>query len=202
VSIRWYALALLTAPLLFTAIPLAISFLFPKFLPGIFATENKASLLAMGMAAGLSTILEELGWTGFAIPTLRLRYSILTTGLIVGALWGAWHLLVNFWSSGTPSGTLSLSQLLTSLFFSVAILPAYRVLMVWVNDRTQSLLLAWLMHVALTASNVILGPLVTPGVTGPIWSLVIAAALWVVVAAVAAADRGQFSRQPLQKQAA
>ena len=141
--------------------------------------------------------LEELGWTGFAIPKLRLRYGILTTALIVGALWGAWHLLVNFWSSGTPSRTLSLSQMLTSLFFSFGILPAYRVLMVRVNDRTRSLLLAWLMHAALTASNVILGPLVTPGVTGPIWSLVMAAALWVVVAAVATANRGQPSRPPL-----
>jgi hypothetical protein len=56
VSVRWYALALLTAPLLFTAIPLAISLLFPKFLPGIFATADKVPLLAMGMAAGLSTL--------------------------------------------------------------------------------------------------------------------------------------------------
>jgi uncharacterized protein len=184
VSVRWYAVALLTAPLLFTAIPLAISLLFPKFLPGIFATENKAPLLAMGMAAGISTIFEELGWTGFAIPRLRLRYGMLATGLIVGFLWGAWHLLVNFWSSGTSSGTLSLSQLLTSLFFSFGILPAYRVLMVWVNDRTESVLIAWLMHAVLTASNVILGPLVTPGMTGPIWSLVMGAALWVVVAEV------------------
>ena len=30
---------------------------------------------------------EELGWTGFAIPTLmRLRYGVLGTGLIVGVL--------------------------------------------------------------------------------------------------------------------
>jgi len=117
---------------------------------------------------------------------------MLATGLIVGGLWGAWHLLVNFWSSGTPSRTLMLSQLLTSLFFSFGILPAYRVLMVWVYDRTESVLVAWLMHAALTASNVILGPLMTPGVTGPIWSLVMAAALWVVVAAVAPADREQL----------
>jgi uncharacterized protein len=144
------------------------------------------------MAAGLSTIFEELGWTGFAIPRLRLRHGILTTGLIVGILWGAWHVIINFWSSGTPSGTLSLNQLLTSLFFSFGILPANRVLMVWANEHTRSLLLAWIMHAALTASNVILGPLVTPGVTGPIWSIVMAATLWVVGAAIAPADREQL----------
>jgi hypothetical protein len=90
--------------------------------------------------------------------------------------------------------------LLTSLFFSFGILTAYRVLMVWVNDRIQSLLLVWLMHVALTASNVILGPLVTPGVTGPIWSLVKAAALWVVVALVVKANRAQFLGQSVPRQ--
>ena len=202
VSVRWYAVALLAAPLLFTAIPLALSLLFPEFLPGIFITDDKASLLLMGIAAGLSAgIFEELGWTGFAIPRLKLRYSVLTTGLIVGFLWGAWHFLVNFWSSGrdSSSGALSLALLLTSLLFSVGILPAYRVLMVWVYDRNGSLLVAMLMHLSLTASNVILGPLAT-GVLPVIWVLALAAALWIVVAAVAVANRGQLSQQPLQRQ--
>jgi len=33
--------------------------------------------------------LEELGWTGFAVPTLlRQRYGALATGLLVGVPWG------------------------------------------------------------------------------------------------------------------
>jgi membrane protease YdiL (CAAX protease family) len=202
VGIRWYAVALLIAPLLMTAIPLALSLLFPEFLPGVITKSDKASLLLMGIAAGLvAGIFEELGWTGFAIPRLRLRYSVFTTGLIVGLLWGAWHFLVNFWSSGSPSGALSLALLLHSVLFSVGILPAYRVLMVWVYDRTGSLLVAMLMHLSLTASNVIFVPLAT-GVPLVTWSLVLAAALWVVVAAVAVANRGQISRQPLPREAA
>lgn len=201
VGARWYAVALLTAPLLFTALPLALSFLFPEFLPGIFTADDKASLLVIGIVAGLTTVLEELGWTGFAVPRLRRRYSVLTTGIIAGALWGAWHLLVNFWSSGTSSGALSLGLFLNSFFFSVGILPAFRVLMVWVYDHTESLLVATLMHVSLTAGNVILLPLARE-VAGPIWSLVMAVALWVVVAAVAEANRGQLSQQPFPRQAA
>jgi len=49
-------------------------------------------------------LLEELGWTGFAMPRLRLRYAVLGTGLIVGGLWGAWHLPINYWASGVTSG--------------------------------------------------------------------------------------------------
>jgi membrane protease YdiL (CAAX protease family) len=194
VGARWYAVAILPALLLMTAIPLALSLLFPDFLPGIFASDDKASLLLMGIAMGLMAgIFEELGWTGFAIPRLRLRYGALTTGLIVGFLWGAWHLLMNFWTSGSPSGVLSLALLLHSVIFSVGILPTYRVLMVWVYDRTGSLLVAMLMHLSLTASNVILVPLAI-GVPLVTWSLVLAAALWVVVGVVALANRGQFSR--------
>ena len=42
----------------------------------------------MGIVGGLVVgFFEELGWTGFAIPTLmRLRYGVLGTGLIVGVL--------------------------------------------------------------------------------------------------------------------
>jgi membrane protease YdiL (CAAX protease family) len=195
VGIRWYAVALLTAPLLMTAIPLALSLLFPEFLPGIYTTDDKASLLLIGIAAGLTGgFLEELGWTGFAIPRLRLRYGVLTSGLIVGFLWGAWHLLMNFWTSGGPSGALALALLLHSLIFSVGILPAFRVLIVWVYDRTGSLLVAMLMHFSLIVSNVILVPVAIAGATGPTWSLVMAAVLWVIVAAVTVANRGQLSR--------
>ena len=140
---RWYAVALLTAPLLVTAVSLALSLLSPEFLPAIFTTDDKAPLLLSGLAAGLMVgIFEELGWTGFAIPRLRLRYGVLTTGLIVGLLWGAWHFLL-FWEPGSFSGALPLALLLVRLF---SWLPAYRVLMVWVYDRTGSLLVAMLMH--------------------------------------------------------
>jgi len=148
-------------------------------------------LVAMGIGAGLSTLLEEIGWTGFAIPKLRLRHGMLSTGLIVGVLWAAWHLLVNFWSSGSASGQLLLSPLLTSLFFSWGILTSFRVLMVWVYDHTESLLVAWLMHATLTAGNVMLAPLDMSGATGPTWSLMIAAALWIIVAVLALRARGR-----------
>jgi uncharacterized protein len=148
----------------------------------------------MGIFAGLMVgIFEELGWTGFAIPRMKLRYGILGTGLIVGVLWGAWHFPPFFWGSGAASGTLPLALFLPVLLFTW--LPAYRVLMVWVYDRTESLLVAMLMHVSLVASNVILVPLAT-GVALVTYDLVWAAVLWVVVGAVAVANGGHLSRQP------
>jgi membrane protease YdiL (CAAX protease family) len=162
VGARWYAIALLTAPLLIMAVLLALSLISPKFLPRIFTTSDTASLLLMGLAVGLPTgILEELGWTGFAIPRLRLRYAVLGTGLIVGVLWGAWHLPINYWASGVTSGEVSLAIWLPLWLVGTfgGQLTAFRVLMVWVYERTDgSLLVAILMHVSLAASQLFSSP--------------------------------------------
>ena len=201
VDARWYAVALLTAPLLMTATLLALSLASPTFLPGILTSPGKASFLLFGIAVGLGAgCFEELGWTGFAVPRLRGRYGVLTTGLIAGGLWGAWHLLVVVWGIGSSAGTLPLALFVPLDLFSF--LPAYRVLMVWLYDRTGSLLVAMLMHASLTASMLILGPLAISGGTLLTYELVFAAALWVVVAAVAVADRRHLSRQPLRKRVA
>jgi membrane protease YdiL (CAAX protease family) len=190
VGARWYAVALLTAPLLITATLFALSLTSPVFLPAIVTTGNKVSLLLTGIVTGLVVgFFEELGWTGFAVPRLRLRYGVLTTGLIVGLLWGAWHFPL-FSGSTSSSGALPPALYLSVLLFSF--LPAYRVLMVWVHDRTGSLLVAILMHAPLAASQLILIPLAISGVQVVTYDLVFSAALWVFVAAVAVANRGQL----------
>jgi len=196
VGARWYAIALLTAPLLMTAILLGLSLSSPEFLPGILTASDKASVLLMGMFAGLMAgIFEELGWTGFAVPTqLRLRYGVLGTGLIVGIPWAVWHLLVTFWASGTISGEFALASYLLDPFL---FLVAFRVLMVWVYDRSGgSLLVAGiLMHLSLTASALILGAGVA-GVPLLTFDLIWAVVLCVVIVAVAVANHGHLTRQP------
>ena len=142
---------------------------------------------------------EELGWTGFVIPELKRHYGVISTGLIVGVLWGAWHLLVYVWTSGTVSGALSLAGYLLDAFL---FLTLFRVLMVWVYDRTGSLLVAMFMHGSLTASARILMP---PGIAGlPLltFDLVWVAALCVVIAAIAVANSRHFSRHLLRSRAA
>jgi len=206
VGARWYAVALLTAPLVSTAVLIPLSLISPVFLPGIFASEAKVSFVLMGIVVGLIVgIFEELGWTGFAVPTLlKLRYGVLSTGLIVGVLWGAWHLLFNdIWASVAISGGLppALFAVVWGLTFLAGQLPAYRVLMVWVYKRTNgSLLLAMLMHTSYSASTFIINALAGPGAMSGasllVYSLTSAAAMWVVVAMLAVATHGHLSRQP------
>jgi uncharacterized protein len=208
VDARWWAVALLTAPLVFTAVLIPLSLISPVFRLGIFASDAKVSFVLMGIVVALIVgIFEELGWTGFAVPTLLgLRYGVLSTGLIVGVLWGAWHLLGNdIWASVATSGgfPLALFVALTSLSFVVGQLPAYRVLMVWAYERTNgSLLLAILMHASYAASTFILNPVAGPGAMSGssllTYDLVSAAAMWVVVGVVALANHGHLTRQQLR----
>ena len=197
VGAYWYAVALLTIPVLSAVVLFTLSLTSPVYLPTIVTTDDKASLLLLGTAAGLGGgFLEELGWTGFAIPRLRKRHSVLTTGLIVGVLWGAWHLLQMLWVGSTSSGALPLAIFLPLyFFFAVVSLTAYRALMVWVYDRTGSLLVAMLMHGSYILSTLfILAPQVIEGVSFLNYSFVLSAALWLVVVVVAVANGGQLSR--------
>jgi hypothetical protein len=134
---------------------------------------------------------------------MRLRYSVLATGLIVGVLWAAWHLLQSYWASGVTSGELSLSLWLADAVVGTLVgqLVAYRVLMVWVYEHTQSLLLAMLMHASLAAFTFILFP-PSAIMTNLISSFAYTAVLWVVVAVVALAQGGHLMPQaPLQRRA-
>jgi uncharacterized protein len=198
VGARWYAVALLTAPLLIMGVLLSLSLISPEFLPRILIISDKASVLLMGMAVGLvAGIFEELGWTGFAIPRMRLHYGVLVTGLFVGVLWGAWHLLQSYWASGVTSGEISLAIWLADAVVGAFVgqLVAYRVLMVWVYEHTGSLLVAMLMHASFAAFTFILF-LPSAVMANLISGYAYAAVLWVVVAVVALAQGGHLSRQP------
>ena len=196
VSARAYAAALLTAPLLVGTVLFGLSRISPEYVPGIVTAGDKRGLLLFGAAWGLvgGGLLEELGWTGFAVPEMRRHHGPFATGLIVGFLWGAWHYLIAFWASGTSTGALSWAGFLPGMVFYVASLPAYRVLMVWLYDRTQSLFLAMLMHASFSASMLILQPPSTSLRAGMTWNAVLAALLWGVVGAVAVTRRGHVSR--------
>ncbi len=194
VEIRWYIFAFFTGPLLVAAVLFGLSLFDQEFLPGIVTTKDKVGLIIFGITWGLfgGGLLEETGWTGFAVPQLRKQYNILSTGVIVGILWGIWHFMIAFWASdylrGADSWTLFVAGFLA---FYLLALPAYRVLLVFIYDRTGNLPIIMLMHAFLSASTLIFQPSSTGGITF-IWNLVLGIILWIIVAAVVAISRRHF----------
>ena len=143
VGVRWYAvalglpvvLALATAGLhLALGAPTQIRFAAPSLLQPILF------VLIVG---------EELGWRGYALPRLLARRSALAAGLILGLLWGVWH-LPTFFVPGPPQLGLPLPAFLLLTL-------AYSVLFTWVYLHTRgSVLIATLFHGAINLSQGIL----------------------------------------------
>jgi len=43
---------------------------------------------------------EEFGWRGYAIERLQVKYGALTTSIIIGFVWGLWHLPLRYFPGG------------------------------------------------------------------------------------------------------
>ncbi len=193
VGIHWYAIALLAGPALDSLALLLLSLFYPGYLPTIVTSADKLSVLLFGVVAGLvgGGFLEELGWTGFAVHNLRSRHGAFDTALIVGILWGAVHFSFVLWASGGTIGSIPLATFLIVRMVDLLLggLPAFRVLMVWVYDRTGSLLIAMLMHATLSASMLIIAPESISGVPFITLCLLGSVTRWVIVGAVAGLHR-------------
>lgn len=116
----WWLFLILGIPVLFyagAAIKGSISDPFP-FSPWY------QVLPAMAVALFIGPI-EEFGWRGLALPLLQRRFAPFWAGLILGVIWGVWHVPA-FLLSGTPQsawsfgpyfiGVVAISVILTPMF--------------------------------------------------------------------------------------
>jgi hypothetical protein len=120
-SAAWYALLLIGIPLLFYA-----GAVWKGLGPGELVPVSAvgAYLVALALHA-IKGPVEEIGWRGFMLPLLQRRMSPLWAGLVIGVIWGVWHLPA-FFLSGTEHsawsftdffvGTIALSLIATALF--------------------------------------------------------------------------------------
>lgn len=84
--------------------------------------------------------LEEIGWRGYALPRLqgRNRYNAVISSLIIGVVWGFWHLPL-FLIPGTPQNGYPFPAYLLGTVGMAFILT-------WVYNNTQSLFAVILLH--------------------------------------------------------
>jgi membrane protease YdiL (CAAX protease family) len=177
-NIAWYLLAMFATPVLATLILIALSFFSTDFRVGLIESDNTLMMCLNGIIIGIFVgLFEEVGWTGFVIPRMTLKYTILTSGIIVGLLWGLWHFIL-FWEMNSFFGVIPLMILLGRLF---AWLPPFRVFMVWIYNKTGSLLLTILTHASLVFTTTVIVPMTLTGKSLLVWIITWGIVLWVLV---------------------
>lgn len=139
VGLRWYVVVLILPMLVLLGLSLSVRF--GGSSPAVDATIISAVvLLALSIFPG-SALGEELGWRGFALPHLQADRSALGASIVLGALWGVWHLPL--YMSGKDSRPPSIFP----AFVIAAI--ALSVFYTWMYNSTQgSLLIVVLFHAA------------------------------------------------------
>jgi uncharacterized protein len=203
IGIRWYLAILVGIPMLsaiamllcaaLTRTPLMVDHWYRLFLLGPSGQQIVRAAGAGGLWSAILAILgsfladpgplgEELGWRGFALPRLLKDRSALSAGVILGVIWGVWHLPA-FILAGTPQNNMSFP------LFMIGVV-ALSVLMTWAFMGTSgSVLAAALIHWTFnTCTDMTQMPLalVSVGV------LVIAAAVVVAIAGPGLSRSGEY----------
>jgi len=142
---QWYLKAILIFPATMLVVLFALSFFSASFTPVL-------SLSVMTFGALLSTLWEEIGWTGFATPVMLKRFSPLKVGLLLGFVHAVWHLAASIYGAGAFHGNLFIVNFLAT---SVGIV-GLRIVTIWIYTRTRSLVLGWMTHASFTGGQLLL----------------------------------------------
>jgi uncharacterized protein len=195
VGLPWYLLVLLGVPALLLIAVLPLPGALSAFrLPALSFWPTYLLLYLLFLVA-FGGLFEEPGWRGFALPRLEQRSGPLVGTLLLGVLWGLWHLPL-FFIPGTDQyaisfGTSIVGHLIGFVVFVIWTI-ALAIIFTWVFNNTRgSLLLVILLHASINTAPGVLLPKLFPSLAGfgLSWFLV-----WVVVALlVIAATRGRLS---------
>ena len=136
IDVKWYAAAFVI-PFLHVLAALGLERALGRPAPFDIGDFSTTSLIL-----GVLVVGEELGWRGYLLPRLLERHSAVIASLMVGVLWGLWHLSV-FLTPAFPHSERSFPLFLLAT-------TVYSVWFTWLFLRTRgSVVLATLFHAAL-----------------------------------------------------
>ncbi|GAB6862863.1 CPBP family intramembrane glutamic endopeptidase [Haloplanus litoreus] len=195
VAPRWYLAAFLLPLLVVGLASVAIVLLGTTVDPTVLSGRLSLVLGSYVFVALIGGGNEEPGWRGFALPRLEERYAPVPATLILGVVWAFWHLpqLV-----ADPNAVYSFAWLveeIPGIILRVINIVGFAFLLTWIYNRTESVLLALLLHAGINTANSTLVPLPIEAITGESFMTVLIAvdiAVWLVAIVLIVATRGQL----------
>lgn len=138
VGLGWYAFVLVGPIVLFVAADLIYA-VFGGVQPAARVVIPSSLAFVGPLIAG--SLGEELGWRGFAQPRLQTRYGALWASVIIGVIWGTWHL----WPAMLPGGLADLT--VSDLAQTYIRLISTAIIYAWIYNSTNgSLFLVMVAH--------------------------------------------------------
>jgi membrane protease YdiL (CAAX protease family) len=133
-----------------------------RFAFGVWPTFDTSELYVIPFAIAISTLAqagEELGWRGYALPRMSDRMGLAPASVLLGVVWGVWHLPLFYVRGADKFHQAMLPYVLASTALSVAIAWLYTI-------SRGGLLLPMLMHSAVNNTKDIVrsGQIDPPGV--------------------------------------
>ena len=187
---RWYVLALVGFPLLGLVVGWPFRDGSERF------AESGLALVVIYLATWSFLVVlgggqEEPGWRGFALPRMQERMGPLAASVLLGLLWGLWHLPVFLFVPGYNSaGPDPASIAVTALMFTAVGAVGQSLLLTWLFNNTRgSVLLAVLAHGSLNAGSGFVAP-------SQAASMAVFVSFGVVGLVVVAVTRGRLSYCP------
>jgi uncharacterized protein len=125
------------------------------------------TIIILTILAGVG---EEFGWRGFALPRLQARHNALVSSLIVGLIWGTWHIPLFFIPGTVQSAWRAEAGLIVPILGYTLFCMAWSIQYTWVFNNTRgSVLLAAVVH---GAGNAFMGEYIDV-YRGHFWGIVI-----------------------------
>jgi membrane protease YdiL (CAAX protease family) len=130
VPVRYYLYALGLPALLLVIVNLTLALAGQDIDLGLLGERAPAYLGTFLLVVTIGGGFEEPGWRGFALPRLQARHSPVKATLILGVIWGLWHLPLY--------GIAAVGPIAFVFFYT------------WLYNRTGSVLLCILLHASFT----------------------------------------------------
>jgi membrane protease YdiL (CAAX protease family) len=183
-----YALVAVFLPFALTVLAIGVSLALGES-PDQFALAGGPGLGVMvALALVLAPILEETGWHGYGVDSLRAHASMRTTTLLFAVLWCVWHAPSVLVRGSYQHQLAEMDNPLFVINFFVSILPAAVVANWLYYKNRRSILGAVLFHAMLNGAAVLLN-------AGQVAKCIVTVLSVLVAAAIAAFDR-EFREGP------
>lgn len=136
---KWLVITMLV-PVVTSGLTIGVIYLIGERVPWEYQSLPPALAVPIFLAIYLTQALpEEIGWRGFALDKLQTRTNAVIASLVLGFLWGLWHLPLHFMQGTTqaaiPVAEFIAKQMVGSIFYT------------WIyNNSKKNLFLMVLLH--------------------------------------------------------